>query len=1044
MPKALFVILVILGIFFLLWVADEFGQFGFIIAFVLFVFFILPIASLVRSRRILREAGEQAETIRALKSRLDGLEHARLPELIKRVYELEKAQAGAPAHIETKPAVPPPAAMPAPPRAATAPPPPPATATPPPRPAAPAAIDATMLAAPGGAGSSPPAQGAHPPLSVSFEAPVAAPRRAMQWANWEELLGTNLLNKIGVAIFVLGGAFLTNLAMQEFGPGGRVFLLYLISAIFLGAGVIGESRERYRILARALLGGGWALAFSTTYALHNVEATRLVESPGTGFFLLFVVAAGMVAHSLRYNSEVVTGLAYALAFASVALSRMTIGTMGASAVLAASLIVVLWRRRWYHLEPVAIVAVYGLHWVWLWQVFEYLGGHKPFPDSTASSVLLTVYWLLFVISHFLRGEDEPAQKFSLAISFVLNAGGYMAVMGYQALYPHMKFWFLLGVGIAYFILCWISWRMARRMAFLLHSTLGSVLTLVAVPYRYAGARLELVWLAEAQALLYVGWRALDAHLRKLGWAALAVLATYVMFHDLSPRMAFWAPPNLALGSLLAALTAAYFFNSRFAPRLLGESCEETDRLAAQISAPIGTGFLAAALWVATPFMWPGFLWAAAALGLAEIGRRLDAPQGDAILRWCGHGLAFLAALRLLAVNLELAPPVLGVSMRVVTIALACALFYFSARRIVAAQDVPGEASGEFELGAFIRSNVASVYTWLATALVALMLWYELTSTAVALAWALLGVAVLEAGRGLGDRPLVAQGHTLLALSFVRMCIADLNADVELGPVTARALTVPLLALVYFYAGLTSDETSGRARRVLLWLGTISVAALLRFEFPPQWVAVGWAAMVVALFFAGRRFDLPDLRNQSYFLAVLVGVRCGLDNVFQTAAWAFTTVRTVTVVAASALLAVPLAASLISRSSAEPAPESEAQVAPFRRWWRAMDRSPHQILFFVPAILLTVLLGFEVRRGYLTGAWALEAFLLFMIAIKLGEASYRRFSLALFLFCVGRIVAVDAWSLDKAGRVIVFMGLGLALILVSLLYTRMQEAWRKYL
>ncbi len=1024
------------GILLLVLFSGNWRDYEIIIGGALVLVVVIPLWALVRTFRLRRSVNENAEELEALKRKIAGFEHQRLPELIKRIYELEQALERAPARPaeQTSAVAPPPVPRPS----AAAPPPPQAIAPP-------TIITSDYIV-------EPPA--ARPPRAVipsepgaARPAPAAAEGGASRWANLEELLGTNILNKIGVAIFVLGGGFLTNLAMQEFGPVGRVTLLYAISAAFLAAGVTGESREVYRILARGLLGGGWALAYTTTYALHNVEAVRLVESPGVGFFLLFLVAAGMVLHSLRYQSEVVTGLAYAVAFASVALSRMNIGTMGATALLAASLVVVLWRQRWYHLEPLAILATYGVHWVWLWQVFEYIGGHRPFPDSTASSVLLTLYWLMYLVSHFLRGEEEPVQKLSLTISFVLNAGGFLAVMGYQSLYPHLKFWFLLGVGIGYLALAWVTWSMGRRLGFLLHSTLGSALTLVAVPYRYGGARLELVWLAEAQALLYVGLRAADAHLRKLGWAALAVLVTYVTFHDLSPRMAYWAPPNYALGSLLAALAAAFYFNARLAPRLLEESADETDRLAAQVSAPVATGFLAAAIWVAMPFMWPGFVWAVAALGLAEIGRRVDAPYGDAILRGCGHGLAFAAAIRLLAINLQYAPPAMGVSLRVVTIALACALFYYSARRIAPAIEPASEEITGHAFGALRSFEVSAVYTWLATALIALMLWYELTSTTVAVAWALLGLAVLEGGSALGDRPLAAQGQMLLALSFIRMCVADLNAEVMLGPFSARMLTVPILALAYYYAGFAEPGHASRMRRAFLWLGTISVAALLRFELPPEWVAVSWAGLVVALFLIERRIQIPALRNQSVLFTLLAGARCGLDNLYQTAAWGFTNARTVTVLIVCGLLAVPLGVSLRERGTARAwAAEGagEEQVAPVRRWWRTLAHNPHQLFFFVPVILLTALLWFEVRRPYVTGAWALEALALFVISLKLGERSYRRFSLALFLFCVGRIVAVDAWSLDKLGRVIAFMGLGLALILVGYLYTRFQEAWRKYL
>jgi uncharacterized membrane protein len=95
-------------------------------------------------------------------------------------------------------------------------------------------------------------------------------------------------------------------------------------------------------------------------------------------------------------------------------------------------------------------------------------------------------------------------------------------------------------------------------------------------------------------------------------------------------------------------------------------------------------------------------------------------------------------------------------------------------------------------------------------------------------------------------------------------------------------------------------------------------------------------------------------------------------------------------------------------------------------------------------LLTVLLSLEVRRGYLTPAWGLEALIVFLAVLKMDERSYRWFSLTLFVLCVGRIITVDVWNLDALGRIVSFMGLGVTLLAVSFLYARHREVFRKVL
>ncbi len=178
---------------------------------------------------------------------------------------------------------------------------------PPPRPAQPPSIPSTP----------PVALGARPGAS----APTAARRKAFEI---EEKLGQNWLNKIGIVALVIGIALFLAYKFPSLSNPGKVGLGYAVSLSLLGTGVFLERRDRYRIFARALIGGGWALTFFSTYAMHFVKYTQVIETQSVDLVLLFIVAAMMVAHTLRYDSQVVTGLAFLLAFTTVAISQDTV------------------------------------------------------------------------------------------------------------------------------------------------------------------------------------------------------------------------------------------------------------------------------------------------------------------------------------------------------------------------------------------------------------------------------------------------------------------------------------------------------------------------------------------------------------------------------------------------------------------------------------------------------------------------------------------------------------------------------------------------
>ena len=261
------------------------------------------------------------------------------------------------------------------------------------------------------------------------------------------------------------------------------------------------------------------------------------------------------------------------------------------------------------------------------------------------------------------------------------------------------------------------------------------------------------------------------------------------------------------------------------------------------------------------------------------------------------------------------------------------------------------------------------------------------------------------------------------------------------------LTIALLAAIYYFTAFNTED-SPRIRVALLWFGTISIAALLRFQLPAEWVAVGWAALTVVLYALGRGFTLTTFSRQAYAMALVAGIRCAFDNFYQVGAWRFTSVRTATVSLSAALLYILFAGSQLAKkhvpAELSDANADQAEGNSIRKMWALIETHPQHLFFFIPTTLLTVLLSLEVRRGFLTAAWGLEALVVFLAVLKMEERAYRWFSLLLFLLCVGRLVGIDIWTLDALGRIVSFMALGATLLAVSFLYARHREIFRRVL
>jgi uncharacterized membrane protein len=119
-----------------------------------------------------------------------------------------------------------------------------------------------------------------PPQPPPSAAPPPAPQpagptfgeRVRKLLDVEQMLGSNWLSKIGVAILVLGIAFFLAWQLRELGPGGKITVGTLVAAALLGSGIWAERIDRYRILGRAALAGGWSLLFFVAYAAHHIPA----------------------------------------------------------------------------------------------------------------------------------------------------------------------------------------------------------------------------------------------------------------------------------------------------------------------------------------------------------------------------------------------------------------------------------------------------------------------------------------------------------------------------------------------------------------------------------------------------------------------------------------------------------------------------------------------------------------------------------------------------------------------------------------------------
>jgi hypothetical protein len=869
----------------------------------------------------------------------------------------------------------------------------------------------------------------------------------------EETLGTNWLNKLGIGILVLGVAFFLAYQLKTLGPAGKVLVGYVVSGAMLGAGVWFERVDRYRILARAGIGGGWALLFFTTYAMYHVPAARVLSSQATDLVLMLAAAAVMVWHTLRYRSQVVTGLTFLLAFLTVTISHVNVYSLSAGGVLAAALVVIVGRMQWFELEIFGILASYFNHYLWLKPIIEPMRSHKhPFPEFAASAGMLMVYWLVFRVSYVVRRPSDTDQERISTVAALLNTVLLLALFKYQSAHPEWAFWALLVIGGVETALGQLPVTRRRRSAVLVLSTLGVILLIAAFPFRYSGSRLSVLWLLEAEALLLIGVWTREVVFRRVGLLAAGLVAGQMISVDAARVYGMRMDGadlhgDLRLAMLFAVAAVVFYANAHWVFRRWADLfTTEFDRRLMQPLSYVAALIAFVGAWIAFPETWTALAWCALGLGLALLGRGFNIPD----LGYQANLLAAASVVRVLSVNLNSTDHYNGITLRLITITLVVALLYITSRWSWVGKG--GERA--LSLGSYpfpLHQWISGAYTWAASFLASLLIWYELRPTGVAVAWTVGGLVLLELGLTRKLPSLRLQAYVAFAASFLRIFFVNLNASGGPGEVSPRFYTVLPLALAFFYGywrlyenreSLLEMERKFKAADLCCYLGTISIAALMRFEVEADWVAAAWSALAFALLAIAWRSDRLVFLHQALLLGFGVLFRTLLHNFYQrsyfpASGWES---RWICVGAVVTLLFASLPLLFQLRKKDEASAESG-----IIRVVQALARHPEQVFFFVAVVLLTVLLALEMRHGMVTLSWGVEGVAIFIFALWVGERSFRLSGLGLLLLCVAKILLVDVWRIDDPqARYLTLIVVGAALLLVSFLYTRHREAIRQYL
>jgi len=693
--------------------------------------------------------------------------------------------------------------------------------------------------------------------------------------NFEQVLGGKWFNKLGILSLVIGISLFMGYALQYMGPALKALTGYLAGVALLATGWRMEKKEGFGNYAKTLIGGGWAVMYFVTYAIHHISSLKMIDSPLLGFFLLLLVAVAAVAHIYKYRSQAATAFSYLLFYLTLLTAPMSYYTLFSELVIAVSLLYFMYKEKWNEFTIYGIVMTY----------LTFLGtGTTPKSDNEfiTGFVFLLLFWFIFIVACFFMkgrvkqdGQELPVEFRDIAL--LVNSAMASFVVWLMLGSGFMKFLQpVLMIGILlYLALTVVTFVLKQRSMYIINSTVAIIAASLFLSNKYSGYQATVAYMVLAEIILLSG-----IILKEVFWRVVSGLFLAVIFLKLLAIDSFMNGLLPASGTVNARtlLFAAAFF-VYLGNYFLYRKMERVNALAdyeLKYKDVLSYAFPAIFM-VGTWLDLPKVLTAPAWMIFGAVLLQLGINNNNRHQRIQGYILTMGAFLRLVMSNMVITGGVSFLSYRLMTCVPVIVLLYYC--YLAVSEKRFSDIAVENE------KNIRVPYAYLIFISIMFLIYYELPKSLVAAAWALTGIIYMSSAIK-NER----SGHNLLISSFAGisafMHLTFVNILVPKYLVTGRInFSSILITLFVLYAGdilflqtgkkiTPENDNAGKIKKMLRdpalllgALGTAAACALLFTLFSGVMLSVSLALFGLGLFLAG--FIIKERNWRIYGLWILL-------------------------------------------------------------------------------------------------------------------------------------------------------------------------------
>ena len=330
----------------------------------------------------------------------------------------------------------------------------------------------------------------------------------------EKFIGENLINKIGIAILVLGIAFFVKYAIGRgwIAPAGRVSIGILSGGILIGLAHL--LRKKFHAFSSVLVGGGLAVLYFTIgiafhkYGLFNIDGDQILGQR-IAFAIMVVITGFAVVLTLAYNRVELAVLALIGGFCTPYIVSTGEGNYKVLftylLILNCGMLALAYRKKWNLVNILSYAFTILSYGSWL--LVRCLGEQNA--PYAGALIFGTAFYLVFFLMNIIYNMKNNIPFRAFEISMLLSntflyygAGMSILYYYYETTYQGL-FTALMGVfNFAFAFTFYKRQNADRNLIFLL---IGLVLTFVSLtaPIQLEGNHITLFWAAEAVLLLWL-------------------------------------------------------------------------------------------------------------------------------------------------------------------------------------------------------------------------------------------------------------------------------------------------------------------------------------------------------------------------------------------------------------------------------------------------------------------------------------------------------------------------------------------------------------